>query len=635
MIMTIHLKKRLRLIQPNNVDGKVLKTCIRCRQHKTKCDAFTTNPLPCTHCFKKNLNCKLDIIPKHANRGGDLVEVLTDEIKSLKETLDRIIERKQQTIKLLSQRAKDIQQVIPRTPPLSEIQSCLKTSTAHSIELPLTELDSISTDIFTISADVNTQRVSISLKDAADFFKNYKTNFDKYLPIFPNDYFDNLDIINMYQENELLFWSIILTSHLNGSQKQQYMRLATHVKSLVVKKCWYMTPRSIYCISALLILTTWPLPSEDSENISENVSVKYLTLMKNLAFQLGLHKVEFMHEFSHKTETKVSNELKLNNLLRERHYKFVNINSNYWLIYYGLSNNNINGLQNDYIINKANKELRDPSSQEDHYINSILKISMIQSRLNENLNDLMNSKSIASKLINLRMFEVILNDQHRLLKPNNLIKLSIEFSKLQLYVYSFSNLDVTIFEYKTIVKNALNSCYIVLNLFKTEFGDQVKYNQVPFHYKSVLELASFIMLRVFKSPLLDRVEEYLLLKEKFNECINILGGQDAEKVWQGLNSKLIKILRSFDSISNSELIKFSNGSFFLINRMKNQLVSSLLYELILFIYSHQKLNTTNIGFNEFKDFNEGWWMEYGLRDDNDMHRRVISYFKKNNSIFNL
>ena len=70
--------------------------------------------------------------------------------------------------------------------------------------------------------------------------------------------------------------------------------------------------------------------------------------MKNISLQLGLHRSLFIDEFSHKTEINVSDELKLNNLIRERIYKFININSNYCLIYAGLSHLNYNGFQQDY-----------------------------------------------------------------------------------------------------------------------------------------------------------------------------------------------------------------------------------------------------------------------------------------------
>ena len=75
--------------------------------------------------------------------------------------------------------------------------------------------------------------------------------------------------------------------------------------------------------------------------------------MKSLAYQFGLHKLEFIDEFSHKTKMNISREINLNNLIRERIYKFVNVISNYWMINLGVSNNNYNGFTQDYIINKS------------------------------------------------------------------------------------------------------------------------------------------------------------------------------------------------------------------------------------------------------------------------------------------
>ncbi|KAF6060591.1 hypothetical protein FOB64_006784 [Candida albicans] len=218
----------------------------------------------------------------------------------------------------------------------------------------------------------------------------------------------------------------MLTSLLNQKQMyHEYQCLAEHVKYLVVKKCWLNTPRSVYVISSLLILTTWPLPNYKN-NIEDNISVKFISTMKSLSYQFGLHKLEFINEFSHKTKMNLSQEINSNNLIRERIYKFVNVVSNYWMINLGISNNNYNGFTQDYIINKASNidiYKMDEFDEPDQYINCMLKISMIQSKLNENMNNLIgdSNESIlllpnqanTSKLINFNMFEIIINDLNK------------------------------------------------------------------------------------------------------------------------------------------------------------------------------------------------------------------------------
>lgn len=41
---------------------KVLKSCIRCRKHKTKCDAHKRQPGACSSCEKKGVPCKIDYV---------------------------------------------------------------------------------------------------------------------------------------------------------------------------------------------------------------------------------------------------------------------------------------------------------------------------------------------------------------------------------------------------------------------------------------------------------------------------------------------------------------------------------------------------------------------------------------------
>ncbi|KAG7660383.1 SEF2, partial [[Candida] subhashii] len=513
MIMSLHSKNRLRLIIPsttttsssngNDKDKpitKVLKSCVRCRQHKTKCDALITNPLPCSHCAKKNINCTLDVITKHPNRINinkhiDLIEKLTNEVEDLTYVLDKLIDRKTNMIQLLLERGKAMQQIVPpprepspklikkqvkAIPQVSTIQSVIQSpEDIPSPEILLSPFDqqhpstsNKDSSKFILSCNKSIKPIILTHKQIHRLITNYESNFNKYLPIFPEEFFTSLDLVQFHQENELLFWCIIMTSCLNNppipnnKPYEIYQTLAEHIKTLVVHKLWLTTPRSLYVICALLILTTWPIPNHNSK-IADNLSVKFISTMKTLSLQFGLHKLEFIDEFSHKTKLNISNEVNLNDLIRERIYKFININSNYWLINLGLANNNYNGFTTqDYIINKSsNLDILNPEIGEfDHYINSMLKISMIQSKLNENMNQLIGdtNESIlllpnqlnTSKLINFNMFEIILNDVESMLLwhdqvyLSDLIRISIEYSKLQLFVYCLSQSDISLIEYK-------------------------------------------------------------------------------------------------------------------------------------------------------------------------------------------
>ncbi|GAV53491.1 hypothetical protein ZYGR_0AI07750 [Zygosaccharomyces rouxii] len=43
-------------------EKKVLRSCVRCRKNKTKCDSMETRPDPCTSCVRKGVECQLDYV---------------------------------------------------------------------------------------------------------------------------------------------------------------------------------------------------------------------------------------------------------------------------------------------------------------------------------------------------------------------------------------------------------------------------------------------------------------------------------------------------------------------------------------------------------------------------------------------
>lgn len=710
MIMSLQSQNRLKLIIPKqrSKTDKILKTCTRCRQHKTKCDAFQTNPNPCTHCFKKNVNCNLEILSKPTGRVKtlDIVERLSCEVSDLKELMTDLIQRRNDLVELLIERGKQIEQEASiqchkqqqeqqelqkpslkriYTPPVSAMQSCLNTpytSPESTIDL-YTEADGESPNVsdtskYTIKANYKVKPISITHKQAQFYFTNYERNFNKYLPIFPDEFFQSTNLIEFHKENELTFWCIILTSHLNQyEQANEYKSLAEHVKSLVVDRCWFNTPRSVYIISSLLILTTWPLPNHQHTKIADNLSVKFISLMKSLSYQFGLHKLEFINEFSHKTKINLSQEVNLNNRIRERIYKFVNINSNYWLINLGLSNNNYNGFNQDYILNKAsNIDIHDSSiassSINDHYINCLLKISMIQLKLNENMNaligdslefgeDHMTMKMLpnqlnTTKLINFNMFEIIIDDLKKTLSMvdqeensdnnndndsfcgdlSNLIQMSIAYSKLQLFVYSLSKSDIPLQEYRVYIKKLVSCCMEIMQLSQSQ---QTNYLDLPIYFKFPIELTLLTLLRIFKSPILHIIDEYNEIKTCFNKVYETVF---KFKNWQFMTTKLYRLIEMFDKLSRefviSQLVNeetknendavVTTGDFFLITKMKNYLVSSLQYEMIWLIYQHEHVQKGNED-TLAQQLSLQQWNSIGVYDN-----QLIEYLKTNESILN-
>lgn len=628
-------KKRNLVVPKLLVKGeRLLRLCVRCRNKKTRCDAVSTRPNPCSYCAKKNLVCVLDVTHP-LKRPHDLTERLVCDVQDLHRRLDSLVSRKAQLVQQFLQRKENTLKV-PATPPVLQIQSILNSPDQPPTDPASIYIDPIPTLCLSESFTIHTNQTSVpwtlSYDRAKELFVNFENNFSSHLPVLPKSFFlKNLHTI--HGESDLLFWTIIVTSLLSKGTSQDYFQLAVHVQNLVVVNCWFNTPRSLYAVVALLILTTWPLPDDRSSKIQDSISVKYISLMKNLSLQFGLHKLNFIDEFSKKTNMEVDDEDDVNKVIRERIYKFVTINANYWLVYLGLSNSNYNGFHQDYIINKAaNIDIFKKSEfpEKDNFINSLLKVSLVQLRMNESMIELVENPSKISKLIHLNMFENILSDYAKKDSPlleDSLIELSLEYTKLQLYVYYFSQVDITLEEYKNVIYRTVGCCQRILELFETQFASITNFYQIPIHYRFSIELASLTLLAMHSCPLLASVEDYLKVKELFLRSFRILTKFDSSQ-WSQLSKNFFKIIDKYDSCDTAKLltVKSQSNSFFLINRMTNYLVSGLHYELIWHIYLTEKI-TSEVTLENID------WSPFGLDKENKQHREIIDYVTKTGSIF--
>lgn len=626
-MVSIIMQRRRNLIVPKSlVKGeKVLKLCTRCRHNKTKCDAVMTSPFPCSYCSKKNLSCKLDIT-RQPKREHDITERIVYEVKELHRKLDSVISNKSRLVQNLIQ---NLQIPAPSLPPVtSQIQAVFDSPVRNSEETEPIYIDPIPTlslpGSFSIHSNQSSEPVTISYERAATLFEAFEAKFCPYLPILPGSYFQK-KLHDIHQESGLLFWTIIVTSLLTEGMSQEYAGLAAHVQNLVVVDCWFNTPRSLYSLVALLILTTWPLPDHRALQIQDCISVKYISLMKSLALQFGLHKLTFIDEFSKKTNMELDGKAEVNHAFRERIYKYVNINSNYWLVYLGLSTSNYNGFQQDFIVNRAAnfdifKQAEFP--RQDNFINSLLKVSLVQLKMNETMSDSVKDLSQVSKLIHLNMFEKILDgykiESSPLLK-DELISLSLEFSKLQLYVYYLSKSDLEVNEYKAVIYRTLACCKNILDLFEAQFGQCTNYFLIPIHYRFSVDLVSLTLLQIHSSPLLVSVKHYQEVKVQFLRSYKILANNENIE-WMNLNLKFLTILRKFDSCDKAKVLtlKSNKNTFFVVDKMADYLVSGLHYELLWQVFQAEKMD----GSGEKSSIN---WKLFGLDPQNKLHNEIMEY----------
>lgn len=136
--------------------------------------------------------------------------------------------------------------------------------------------------------------VRISIDKANELHRIFVT---KYLPYFP--IFSSNSATELYSQSQLLFWTVMLTACLSDPEPSLYMKLSSLIKQLAIETCWIRTPRSTHISQALLILCIWPLPNQ---KVLDDCSYRFVGLAKSLSYQLGLHRGEFISEFT-RTQT--------------------------------------------------------------------------------------------------------------------------------------------------------------------------------------------------------------------------------------------------------------------------------------------------------------------------------------------
>lgn len=121
----------------------------------------------------------------------------------------------------------------------------------------------------------------------------HKTFVDEYLPYLSIMF--TTSVVELYSQSKLLFWTVMLTACLSDPEPTLYIKLSSLIKQLAIETCWLRTPRSTHISQALIILSTWPLPNQ---KVLDDCSYRFINLAKSLSYQLGLHRGEFIYEFT-------------------------------------------------------------------------------------------------------------------------------------------------------------------------------------------------------------------------------------------------------------------------------------------------------------------------------------------------
>ncbi|EDO19559.1 hypothetical protein Kpol_1018p92 [Vanderwaltozyma polyspora DSM 70294] len=350
-----------------NTGHRPVTSCTHCRQHKIKCNASDNFPDPCSRCDRMGLNCEID--PQFRPKKGSQLQNLRKDVDDMKLKIENLLKNDSvilnalksapiqnntefiEALKLLqNSQIPQQQDVDPNigsvtTPsnvgcqfsnsnsgPNSNSSSKICAQTYLAKKPPL--LNSTQTSSISNAPSSTSSESSSKLKEKSPFVIATTSTIDplpspygnvdefvlgevrisiekanylhdlfvaKYLPYFP--IMTSVSAQKLFDQSQLLFWTVMLTACLSEPEPTLYNKLAKLIKQLAIETCWLRTPRSTHISQALLILCTWPLPNQ---KILDDCSYRFVGLAKSLSLQLGLHRGEFISEFT-RSQTSLPN----------------------------------------------------------------------------------------------------------------------------------------------------------------------------------------------------------------------------------------------------------------------------------------------------------------------------------------
>lgn len=602
------------LVIPDCKRRKILNTCVACRQRKIKCDASITKGNPCSQCSKKRRDCLLDAILEKAGNGHE-IEKLAKEVGSLRKRLDVLVARQNYAIRAL-------QSKMVLNGKWSEREPSTRKAELNGEILGECPAGPVKTSEggFTIRSNPGVPSMTLSTQEAKVCFKTYGLKFNKYLPIFPETFFERVEPETLYRKYELLFWCVVLTSFLGGDEVNTYTMLLEHIKVFVQEKVSDENPNSVEKLSSLLVLTTWPLPNPKGGLKEDYMQYKYVTMMRNIVSQLNIRR--YTCGMYGKPTTSLL-DLEYNPLFWHRLYYFVHINSNHLYSLFGKDQDRSNRLdfEQGSLAKKVEKDMLNEtlSCTADKYVNSMLRFSFYQQKIVETVGNECskdNVKNLDYILISLGMFERVIDSDtlSRRLVFDGLTKLNLAYLRLQIYVYIFANPVCSIEEYRGFVARAASTCKDTIEIMSQEFGCVIYFNQLLIHYRSILELATIVLLRILYSPFLRETNDYEGVKEKFQKLSNMLFNGNNNH-WSCFSHELLFLIEKTLKLFEESPSTFLNCGFSRrkVSKTGRYSLRNVTQELIYLIYSDFFLNNKIM---EKKDTGDIEWIKFKLEENN-------------------
>lgn len=572
-----------------------------CRQQKVKCDAGKMYPNACTRCAKLNKHCVVD--PLYKPPKGSQLKSLMDDVHQLRQEIELLRQPRAaagaiataQTTGLVPPQASPPDHPHQMIPP-HNTQHIHPTHPTHPNHLPHlphpypshphTQLPPLPTQtpapthLPPITVHPNHTSKPVTTTTSASPSSTYTLNgvtlnnervlrlhkrfVERYLPYLP--ILETHSPEELYEQSKLLFWTVMVTACQSDPNPQQYNQLWPHVKNLIIETCWLHTPRSTHVVQALLVLATWPLPNM---KILDDWSYRLIGLAKNISLQLGLHRGEFVSEFS-RSQVRMTDAVKW----RTRSWMAIFFLEQVWCSSLGLPPTT----QADSLINNAATKL--PSFS----FSSLIKLSAFCSRL---INLVGNSQTSADGLIpyddRINVLAVINNELDLVAQQLDLSEPSAEMYylniRLMIAVFSFIGGTDTRF-----IMNAYNAATRAVAIL---CGLPYQITQYPIWMRQCASFAATVLFRLHLSPhLLPKYHDtargsVVALHAKFKQMVTH---------WPVDNdiSRIAKVVEKLNRtiVTNPELFKTPG----IVSRMRSHLSASLFYELIWIIHEAQRRN---------------------------------------------
>ncbi|GME74965.1 unnamed protein product [[Candida] boidinii] len=417
-------------------------------------------------------------------------------------------------------------------------------------------------------SEFNLGDVKISLEKTNELHQRFISSYLPYLPIMVSN-----NCIELYQQSQLLFWTVMLTACLSDPDPSLYTSLASLIKQLAIETCWIRTPRSTHIVQALLILGTWPLPNQ---KVLDDCSYRFIGLAKNLSLQLGLHRGEFISEFS-RTQVSLPDAEKW----RTRTWLAVFFGEQFWSSNLGLPPS----LQTDFLLERARIDSNLPKN-----FRCLISLSIFQSKLISVMglsvtspDGLMEPKNRAGALA------ILERELERLafkLQIDDII-IEIYYLYVKLMVCCFAFLPETPSEDQTkyVTQAYLSSTRIVTIISKLVETRQLA--EYPIYVRQSVSMAALILFKLHLTPYLlpkyvDSARQSIVTVHRLFR--NMLAAwKDVENDISRTATVLEKL--NFVIITHPELFTDSDG---IIVRMRSHLTDSLFYDLVWCIHEARR-----------------------------------------------